>query len=288
MGNKLINRIRVFGEIVSGLWAVIGAVTQAFDISFLNNKWQIALAVIVFVALAAWRMYENHLRLKPRVAVKRVRTIVKPIYTKTRNSDPNLVSTTNTPTTYVFTPALQTARDLSSTDFDYWNEIMQNDYYFSLVDYINNPETRTEQTTARNVSSEISYFDEIGNLLVEKITGRWWDEPEKTYVPRGQSPKTLEAVNIIAGGKQSRTLVIAMKHKNEAIFFAYNMDSIEHNEWRKKEYLLGSGKKYVCVTLGGENLDDFERWFMIYSNDKNEMQVIEVERPAFSQSKTAT
>jgi len=262
---RLISWIRIVGEITSGLWAILGSLTQAMDItSSLNKGWQVFGAITVFIILAFWRMYDNALRIKPNIEIYKVRTILKTVYTK-KFGDPSVVNSTQTPSISF----RNTSKDLSSTDFEYWNEIQGNEYYFSLVDYINNPGIRSEQSVAKKVIAEIHYFAEDGKSLVDErgIIGRWWDEPEKHDLPRSQAPHVLQEIDISPSGKKVRTLVIAMKHKNEDILFAYNMDSIEHHEWRKKEYLLGKGNKFIQVVLAGENVDDIENWFRIYVNN---------------------
>ncbi len=128
--------------------------------------------------------------------------------------------------------------------------------------FANNPERRTSENAAKNVSAKITYYDSRGQLLIGPIYGRWSDSDEpKTSI----DIQHLINANILSNGTPRR-LDLFMKFPDEEFCYAYNNDSYFFENWRHINYKLVGNQFLIEVVLIGERVEK-GYWFTVYNKD---------------------
>lgn len=250
---KLFNK-KAWGEIVSAsvtaVSVILDATGVAEDIPF---QYLALIGFCVFSILVYNRMgkyiekndlFENA---RPLIIPESPRVVEHDVYRRQLDTE-EVVNTTTTTTTTIFHRVV--------------SEEKKERYGFVVVDFRNSPIESTEFSVAKDVAAWITYYKD-GSItpLINDIPGRWWNKHELNL---GEDPAELERIDINPN-RQKVTLALAFKGKNERVLYAYNNDSHKAGakEFRRPEFLLGSGKYRVKVVLAGVHLKDSEYEFFI-------------------------
>jgi hypothetical protein len=154
-----------------------------------------------------------------------------------------------------------------------------NQAWFALVEFRNQPIEPIERSVAKDVSALVTYYDkELKPQIRESgISGRWWSNEE---VARSNKPRReLERTEILTN-TQPVILALACMGVRDSAIYAYNNENHEYKDFKKAEFSLGLGIKYVHVLLSGINLPPTNFWFSISRDTKSmELKIKQINKP---------
>lgn len=153
----------------------------------------------------------------------------------------------------------------------FWHEdvypVDDEEYQFAVIAFENKPILPIEYSTAKNVRAIISYRGGVKEPVIE---GRFWQHGREKRIPEPEEMDSVTVIEELPNGTEAQ-LAIAMKSPKERIIFAYNADCNELDEWRNRDFVLGSKVIHVEVRFRGENFRDKVENFELTRSSGNEL-----------------
>jgi hypothetical protein len=137
-------------------------------------------------------------------------------------------------------------------------------YYFAHLVFKNEKRKFIKTEKAQNVVAHLVFYDENGkDILNHDFIGRWghYKPQPKTVIDAGAEEENNIWIEMLPNGTYE--LDIAMKHKDESIFFAFNNTSYYYPEFRGMENKLDGNRIKIHVILMGGNIDDLPFDFLL-------------------------
>ena len=136
--------------------------------------------------------------------------------------------------------------------------------YFAHAKFCNRSIVQTAEAKASDVIAEISFYSDEGELILDRIYGRWGDveQPRKAFEPIREYAK----VEFEPTG-YPHELDIAMKYEEDEDCYAFNNETYFSgcHDWRVPKFLLRGNRFRIKVNLKGVPMVDKEWWFMLYN-----------------------
>lgn len=134
--------------------------------------------------------------------------------------------------------------------------------YCANVNFRNDPVGSHPDTEVPSIVAEITFVHQ-GRQVVKITNGRWGDTDQPAIRQAHQpfsSMIDLNAVPFRIG--ETHELNIAVKHPNQAHFYAFDNNSYHFDNWENPTYRLTEPRYEVIVRLRGRHVDD-EHHFLI-------------------------
>jgi len=142
--------------------------------------------------------------------------------------------------------------------------------YFAHAVFVNEPKRGTEQNHANDVRIVLTYYDKRGQVILDKIDGRWSgsDFPE--------TPNDIQRVirRRIRSDGSNETIDIALKPKNSETWYAKTNQNYFFNDMIDDSFRLHADVVDVNMELRGERVHrDF--WVRMHNKGKDNGIIIE-------------
>lgn len=151
--------------------------------------------------------------------------------------------------------------------------------FFAHIKFYNNPKVRSIAATAKDVTAEITFFDDRDPPILGPIYGRWGDTPQPATLAPFAPIRELLKVDFEPNGL-AQELDIALKYPEDEFCYAFNNESCCYsNDWRMPRFLLKGYSFYVKVRLMGVPMLDKTWWFTLYNSGAGKGLRIETTNP---------
>jgi hypothetical protein len=137
------------------------------------------------------------------------------------------------------------------------------------IRFADNPKLRVEQSTARKVFADLTFYTASGKRLIGPIHGRWGDTEQPASRSLFTPNRDLLSVDLESSGLP-RELNLAIKHLDDDVIYAFNNDSYSFSGWRHPNFRMTQKKIFIHIELSGENVDDYDVWVLLRPDLKRE------------------